>query len=242
MLVAPNLAKNQAITLENMIQKYGADEGNTRWKSYCEQQAITNTFEFKSKKYGWDESLFDEYNKSRSSTLSNFIRRHGEEIGSLKWNQYCERQRFTTSEQYFKEKYGEEDGLRRFADFSRVRNCSDFKNFLEKEVLRTISLSLGKRLKYQVHVPGIAGCFDFGLDKKLIEFNGDYWHCNPQKFNADFYHSMKKKTAAEIWEDDLKKQNAASVQGYEIMIIWESDWNTKKEETLQNVVRWLNGN
>jgi|GEM_PF-1043160 len=241
-LVAPNLAKNQAITLEKMIQKYGRADGELRWKKYRELQALTNTFQFKAATYGWSEDHFMQFNKSRSCTLPNFVKRHGEKAGLEKWNQYCERQRFTTSEQYFKEKYGEEDGARRFADFSRGRNCIDFKNFLEKEVLRSINNASGKKLSYQVHIPGIPGCFDFGIGKKIIEFNGDYWHCNPIKYHPNFYHTMKKRFAAEIWEYDAKKHNEAISRGYDIMIIWENDWKTKRQETLLNIVRWLNEN
>ena len=25
----------------------------------------------------------------------------------------------------------------------------------------------------------------------LIELNGDYWHCNPEKYESDFFHHVK---------------------------------------------------
>jgi hypothetical protein len=28
--------------------------------------------------------------------------------------------------------------------------------------------------------------------KLLIEYNGDYWHCNPNKYNSDYFNVKKK--------------------------------------------------
>ena len=39
--------KSCALTLENMIKKYGEMEGKIRWDSYCKKQSISNTFEYK---------------------------------------------------------------------------------------------------------------------------------------------------------------------------------------------------
>ena len=99
--------KKYAMTLDHMIEKYGEEIGNKRWKEYCEKQALTNTFEYKQKVYGWDKSQFDEYNKSRAVTKSNLIKRHGKKEGLRKWEEYCEKQSITKSWDYMIEKYGE---------------------------------------------------------------------------------------------------------------------------------------
>lgn len=36
----------------------------------------------------------------------------------------------------------------------------------------------------------------------VIEYFGDYWHCNPAIYGKDFYNKSIKKTAAEKWEAD----------------------------------------
>ena len=97
-----------AMTLENMVKKYGEEIGMQKWKSYCDRQAETNTFEYKQKTYGWTKEQFDEYNKSRSVTLKNLIKRHGKETGMQKWEDYCRAQAITKSWDYLVEKYGEE--------------------------------------------------------------------------------------------------------------------------------------
>ena len=225
-----------------MIEKHGEQEGKKIWENYRNRQAETNTFEYKAKTYGWSERDFQEFNANRACTLENFISRHGENDGVAKWQAYCERQRYTTTEEYFLERYGKDEGSRRFADFCRGRNCADFKNIKEKEVFAKINELLDRKLTYQFHIAGISGCFDFGRDKKVIEFNGDYWHCNPLKFQPDFFHTVKRKTALEIWEADLKKQLSARQSGYDIMVIWENDWNLDKNKVIHNAIRWLNGN
>ena len=58
---------NRAITLENMIRKYGDVEGEVKWYQYKEKQAYSNTFEYKRDKHGWDIEKYESYNKKRGS-------------------------------------------------------------------------------------------------------------------------------------------------------------------------------
>ena len=100
-----------AITLENLIKKYGEIEGKNRFEKYCQKQAFVNSFEHKQKKYGWTKEKFDEFNKSRACTLENFIERHGEELGKRKWEEYVNIQKETKSWEYMVKKFGEEKAL-----------------------------------------------------------------------------------------------------------------------------------
>ena len=63
----------------------------------------------------------------------------------------------------------------------------------------------------------------------LIEYNGDYWHCNPLKYCATYYHKKKSKTANEIWEYDLQKLYLAKNKGYLCEVIWETDYKNNKQ-------------
>jgi very-short-patch-repair endonuclease len=79
------------------------------------------------------------------------------------------------------------------------------------------------------------------FDKKVvIEFNGDYWHCNPQKYDENFFHQVKKKKASEIWEQDKKRVEIIKSFGYNVLVIWEShfrlgDWREK-------ILKWVEEN
>ena len=55
----------RAITLENMIRKYGDVEGEIRWEQYKDKQAYTNSYEYKQEKYGWTYDEWCAYNKRR---------------------------------------------------------------------------------------------------------------------------------------------------------------------------------
>jgi hypothetical protein len=93
-------------SLENFIAKYGNEEGQLRWDAYKQKQSITNTFEYKNKKYGMTLDDFVSYNKSRAVTLHNILKKYGEESGRIKWEEYKSIQRITKSEDYMISKYG----------------------------------------------------------------------------------------------------------------------------------------
>ncbi|MHA2010325.1 MAG: NUMOD3 domain-containing DNA-binding protein [Promethearchaeota archaeon] len=72
--------------------------------------------------------------------------------------------------------------------------------------------------------------FDIYLPKYnlLIEYNGDYWHCNPIKYKSDYFNHKKNKTASEIWEYDKNKLYLAEKEGYYCEVIWETDYKKNK--------------
>lgn len=113
----------QIRSLEKYQLRYGIDEGTERFNSYCKKQGESNTFEYKHKKYGWDEEKFNEFNRSRSTTLKNCIEKYGEEEGTQRFNDYCEKQAYAgCKEEYFIEKYGEEEGKRKYLELNRKKS------------------------------------------------------------------------------------------------------------------------
>ncbi len=79
--------------------------------------------------------------------------------------------------------------------------------------------------------------FDFYLKdyNLLIEFNGDYWHCNPKRYDKDYINKKKNKTAKEIWEYDKHKLYLAEKNGYNTLTIWESDYKNNKNIILEKL-------
>lgn len=130
-LVDEDLKKRTAVTERNLISKYGRKEGRARWKEYKEKQAYSNSFEYKKKKHGWTESQFRDYNKSRAVTLENLIARHGDERGLRIWEEYCERQAYTNSLEYFTKTYGNVYGKKKHDDFARRRNTFSVESVME---------------------------------------------------------------------------------------------------------------
>lgn len=84
--------------------------------------------------------------------------------------------------------------------------------------------------------------FDFvdHTNKKIIEFNGDYWHCNPKFYTEYFFNKTKQKTAKEIWDyDNIKNEYASISLGYDVLVIWENDFKQNKEKTIQLCIDFI---
>lgn len=91
---------------EKLISKYGKIEGLKKWKAYKEKQSLTNTFEYKKQKYGWDLHKFEAFNKSRGITKENLINKYGDKLGIQKWETYIQKQKETKSFDYMVNKFG----------------------------------------------------------------------------------------------------------------------------------------
>jgi G:T-mismatch repair DNA endonuclease (very short patch repair protein) len=242
-LIAPDLKKLYSNTKESIKNKWGEQAGEERWGRYIAAQAKTNSFEYKSKNYSWSNKEYKEYNKSRAATIDNFIARHGEEVGLTKWEEYCDRQRYTTSQKYFIEKYGYNNGVEKYDNFANKRSqAKKNQSKIELEVFNALkdyleSLSLSVRLSNIYYGPFDYGCLE---KKKLIEFYGTYWHTDPRFYNEDFVCSHKGLSARKIRSRDRAKRTYALNQGYQVFVIWEHDWRKNKEKTLENIIRWWN--
>jgi hypothetical protein len=59
-------------------------------------------------------------------------------------------------------------------------------------------------------------------NKKIIEFYGDYWHCNPNLYEPDkiVRRGNKKYRASSIWKIDAWRERILKDSGYEVMIVW----------------------
>lgn len=77
--------------------------------------------------------------------------------------------------------------------------------------------------------------------KKIIEFYGDYWHGNPRKFKeTDTIKYKRTMLVSEKWDYDRKRIQDLRNLGYEVLIIWEMDYNENKEEAINLCVEFLN--
>ena len=81
--------------------------------------------------------------------------------------------------------------------------------------------------------------YDLTIGNKIIEFNGDFWHMNPDMYDSDYVHPYSNLSAEEKWEIDEIKLNCAFQNGYEVLTIWEQEYNENKEATIQKCVEFL---
>lgn len=104
-----------------------------------------------------------------------------------------------------------------------------FSSGCQKE-LESIIQSLGYITKDEYFVNGRP--YDvFIKDKNLIiEFNGTYWHLDPDVYDKNYYDKSRDVYAHEIWSRDIEKLDNAKKFGYNVLIVWEKEWTNCKDK------------
>ena len=59
----------------------------------------------------------------------------------------------------------------------------------------------------------------------IYEYHGDFWHGNPKKYNSIDINKKNKKTFGEIYQKTLEREQQIRDLGYNLVIMWEHDWN-----------------
>ena len=62
--------------------------------------------------------------------------------------------------------------------------------------------------------------------KTVYEFNGDYWHGNPDLYKSTDTNKHNKKTFGELYKKTVEKENFLKKHGYTVVSIWESDFKS----------------
>jgi len=95
----------------------------------------------------------------------------------------------------------------------------------EKNIVSYVK-NLGYKVKHSFRIE--SKIYDLYIPELnlIFEYNGDYWHCNPKKYNEKYYNVKKGKTAKELWEYDKIKLELAKNLGYNLEVIWESDYKS----------------
>lgn len=269
----------KGFTLQKCILKYGEELGNRAWKEYCDKQAYVNTFECKQKKFGWTKEQFDEYNASRAVTLENCVDRHGEEVGTKIFLDYCERQKYAgCAKEYFIEKYGEELGTQKYLEVNSQKSLT-VENFIRKygeidgplkyrdfyenksadmysKVSQVLFDVIYKNLNNKDHVHYATlnkeftkydnenkRCYfyDFVCSqrKKVIEFNGIFFHAKSQtdeSFRNPFNVEL---TAKEAYDNEQIKLDLIKNLGFEVFIVWEDLYYQDREKLLKECLEFL---
>lgn len=212
----------RATTLANMIERYGEIDGRTKWDAYRAQQAIAGVSE------SW------------------FVNKYGAEVGQQMWATVCNAKRHTLPN--YITRYGTDEGIRKY-NIWLTKLCNRGYNGSKPELeLATCVMQLCdpntivySHLTQQYckwsNVLDRAVMYDITIPSKrvVVEFNGDYWHCNPALYSADYIHPVRRKSAAQIWQEDQVKLDIMIDQGYNVIVVWESDWKDCKEEVLKRI-------
>jgi len=161
-------------------------------------------------------------------------------------------------------KYGEEEGKKRFTERQNkwlkslltngniVIGYSKISQDLFYKILEIYDISNRDKVHFATHnsefkltkKEGGVWLYDFTdiKNKRIIEFHGDMFHGNPNKYKADDYPHpfIKTITAQEMWDKDELKLNCAKQNGFDVLVIWDSEYRWgNKEEVLKKCLLFL---
>lgn len=91
----------------------------------------------------------------------------------------------------------------------------------------------------QINIDGF--WFDLWYKNKIVEYNGDYWHCNPNLYEKEYYNISIQMTANEKWKFDDYKINTAIKNGFDVLVIWESDYKKDPISIISKCKEFLYG-
>lgn len=77
--------------------------------------------------------------------------------------------------------------------------------------------------------------------KKIIEFNGDFWHVNENNSEIDLnaIHPISKKAYKDILQYDKEKYKYARKNGYSVLVIWESEYKENPNAVIEKCIQFL---
>ena len=62
----------------------------------------------------------------------------------------------------------------------------------------------------------------------VYEFYGDFWHGNPKLFDENAMNVRSNTTYGQLYSNTIKRENELKACGYQIITIWESDFDKEK--------------
>jgi len=221
----------------NEFKNYSTiEEKNNFVKSVCDKKSYTNRLDYWYNK-GFCEEDAKQKLKGRqlTFTLEICIDKYGEEKG---------KEIFTNRQEKWQKSLNENGNLKHgFSKASQILFYSILK-YYDFENMKEIYFAT-KNEEYRLNKKeGGVWIYDFVdlKNKKIIEYNGDQYHANPELYEAnDYPHPFRKKlTAQEIWDKDERKRNAANEKGFSILTIWDSEYRRYKDETIEKCKIYLN--
>lgn len=231
--------RQSTFSLKKCIHKYGEIEG-------------LKIFEDRQKK--WQKTLNEnndkeELNKKRGLNKDKFINKHGIE----RYSELCKIKSKASSKEGLIENIGLEKYIERINNIKISIKNSGFNRYskISMELFTDIEEMLDDKCYYGKNEKIIQFydssnkyfCFyvDFTYKNKIIEFYGDYYHANPKIYEKDKIVGSKYSChkAEDIWKIDLDRIKLIKEKGFDVLIVWESDYKNNKEKIKNKCIKWI---
>lgn len=171
---AEKICKSLGFNKENFIEKYGIEKWNIT--SFNRGKSVRREYYLEDAQTNYD--LADWLLKQRQTTFSKdiCIEKYGEKEGIKVWQK-----RQNKWQNNLKSKPQEEINRINRAKTTNMKYYSI--SSYEREIKEILNC------KSQIEIDDYK--FDLGINDKIIEFNGDYWHCNPKLYEEKYYNGKK---------------------------------------------------
>jgi len=194
-------------------------------KTEDERKLIRDKKVFNKEKYikRFGEEKYKKMSLSKGLTTEKFIEKHGEE----KYKIYREKKISAVIN-------------RTFRKTSKI-SMELFDNIIDETIKKDSFYGKNEKCLIFNEDKKYAFYVDFIYNNKIIEFYGDYFHANPKIYNENKIIGSKYKhiTAKEKWKNDKQREDILIKNGYEILIIWESDYKSDKKTIIEKCKEWI---
>lgn len=228
---------------KNFINGYDSEKHETQKKQMSDMQHDTpekfpNNIEYWIAENNGDIDLGTAaYKKWQTRDLEFFVNKYGAADGIIKHAAKTERWLDTLNSKSTEE----------LADINsrKIRKSAAFYSKAEKELFHSIREVIPE-LKEQLSICRDPSSnrkqfyiYDMCFDKKIIEYNGDFWHANPLFHGPEFVNPYNNKSQCEILARDADKLAIANTNGYSIMVVWEHNYKKNKEKVIEECINFL---
>ena len=212
------------ITKNTLIEKYGKEEGEERWKNRVLKAKLSSK---RSLDY-WLNVNSGNLNKAKED---------------LKKYQ-------TRDKNFYIKKYGELEGVIKFYEVEKKRFNNIIASRFQLDVedfVKSLDVKVyGSRNEYSIFLNENESLF---LNKTyiipdilikdlriIIECYGDFWHAHENLFEDHEIHPITKRLIADHRKNDNYRIKCFENREYTVIIIWERDWHNSNE-LIKNIIR-----
>ena len=224
------ITEKQKTSLNGYILRYGKEDGTKKYKERCDKISKSNKKEWYINKFGEEEGniKWDTYISKLNPSLNGYILKYGEKIGTEKYKERCDKISKSNKKEWYINKFGDEEGNKKWNTYTtKLKNNNCKRESIKSKMVSTILDTIGIKYIKEYIITDINKHCDYFLEdyNTIIEYYGDYWHCNPKKYHKDYQHQYIKMSAEEIWVKD--KNRIEQIYNFfnkeiNIIILWES--------------------
>ena len=221
---------------DKFINYYDDNQRKEFVKNICDKKSYTTRIDYWLNKGMLEEEAKEKLSeRQRTFTLEKCIQKYGEEKGT---------EVYTKRQEKWQKSLNENGNLKQGFSKSSQELFYSIIDFYSIEDRKDIYFAT-KNQEYRLNKKeGGVWIYDFVdlPNKKIIEYNGDEYHANPNIFEStDYPHPFRKNiTASEIWEKDKRKIEVANEEGFEVLTIWDSEYRKHKSDVIERCKKYLN--